>query len=131
MNFLWRTIVKAWIALPINRRVDWDQEDLDTLRLFLESKSGKRFLQKLRESAADVSFASVYSPASQAVSASAYARGWQDSLALVYRLSKVFPEQVESEYGVAGEEQVQIPPRGSSAGGQSSWFGQIGGGQAL
>jgi hypothetical protein len=132
MKYFWRVIIRAWITAPINRRTDWDEEDIETLRLYLESKSGTRFLQKLRESAADISFASVYSPANQAVSASAYARGWQDSLALVYRLSKVFPSAVESEYGVDGDERKkETPPRGSVTGTQSSWFGQIGGGSAL
>jgi hypothetical protein len=132
MKHLWRVIVRAWLTAPINQRTDWEQDDIETLRLYLESKSGKRFLQKLRESAADVSFASVYAPNTQAVSAAAYARGWQDSLALVYRLSRVFPGAVESEYGVDGEERKrEIPPRGNVTGAQSSWFGQIGGGSAL
>ena len=130
MKYLWRLLVKAWLAHPIRRRDMWDEEDRATLLLFLESKCGKRFVEKLRQTAADVSFASVYAPYKQSVSAAAYARGWQDSLSLVYRLAASFPQGVESEYGVDGEE-MNIPPQGNSSVTQRRWSGQIGGGSAL
>ena len=128
MKYLWRLIIKAWLCHPIARRYIWDDEDRQTLLLFLESKCGKRFVERLRQTCADVSFASVYSPHSQAVSAAAYARGWQDSLSLVYRLAQSFPQGVESEYGIDGDE-MKIPPQGATS--NRSWFGQIGGWSAL
>ena len=129
MKYLWRLIIRAYLSVPLHKRVIWGEKDRTEFNLFLQSSCGKRFAQKLRESAADITFGAVYVPHDQAVSASAYARGWQDALALVYRLAHVFPSAEESEYGVEGEQHSSPPPGVGAT--QSRWLGQIGGGNAL
>ena len=112
MKYLFRLVIRAWVSRPSKTRIPWTDDDISTLYLFLESGCGKRFVLKLREAAADVSFRSVYSSPDGAVSAAGYARGFCDSLGLVFRLAKSFPT-LESEYAVAEDQTLpgQMPAR--------------------
>jgi hypothetical protein len=101
MKFFLRILVTLWIRAPLGRRCVWTSEDTQHLGLFLESGCGKRFLLKLREAAADKSFGSVYGASSTAVSAAAYARGFCDSLGLIFALAKSLPRGEASEYEVS------------------------------
>ena len=109
MKLLWRILIRAWVKQPIAKRIPWTDDDRTTLHLFLESGCGKRFILKFREAAADVSFRSVYSCDSGAVSAAGYARGFCDALGQVFRLAKSFP-LAESEYTVAEDQTLPGMP---------------------
>jgi hypothetical protein len=125
MKFFWRVVIAAWIKAPIKTRVSWNLDDQQSLDLFLKSGCGKRFLLKLRESAADVSFRSVYGDTEKAVSNAGYARGYCDCLGAVFRLAKSFPAE-ESEYEVAEDQPLPGQPVQQKAG--QGWRGVIGGG---
>jgi len=124
MRFFWRILIALYVKQPIYKRLPWTDEDSQGLDLFLKTGCGKRFILKLREAAADVSFKSVYGPAIQAVSASGYARGFCDCLGLVFRLAQSLPSAA-SEYA-PGESQTLPgqPPKDVEQG----WQGAIGGG---
>jgi hypothetical protein len=124
MKLFWRLLVTAWVKQPITRRIQWETDDTQTLSLFLSSGCGKRFVLKLREAAADVSFRSVYGQPNQAVSAAGYARGFCDCLGLVFRLAQSLPVEA-SEY-VPAESQT-LPGQPVKQTGQD-WRGAIGGG---
>jgi hypothetical protein len=123
-GWVWRLVIRWWIKQPISAPVPWTEEDSEQFRLFLGGGCGKRFLQKLRQAAAERCFRSVYGQASDAVSSAGYARGFCDCLGMVLRLSSSFPV-LESEYGIA----LDQPPSGPSATEvEQSWRGVIGGG---
>jgi hypothetical protein len=125
MKLLWRLLVTLWVKQPIDKRLQWTDEDSQGLDLFLRSGCGKRFVLKLREAAADVSFRSVYGSSKDAVSAAGYARGFCDCLGLVFRLAQSLPSEA-SEY-VPAESQT-LPGGASSKQMEQDWRGAIGGG---
>ena len=124
-KLLIRFLLSHWIKAPITRRCVWTSEDAQHLSFFLESTYGKRFLLKLREAAADKSFGSVYARASEAVSAAAYARGFCDSLGLIYSLAKSLPLREASEYEPA--EGYSLPGQPAAGLSEQSWSGFLGG----
>jgi hypothetical protein len=124
MRLFWRLLIRAWIKAPIKARVPWNSDDSAQLQLFIESSYGKKFISKLRESAADVSFRSVYGNNENAVSNAGYARGYCDCLGAVFRLAQSFPA-AESEYEVA---ETQPLPGQPTARVEQGWRGVIGGG---
>jgi hypothetical protein len=125
MKLLWRLLVASFVKQPIYKRLPWSDEDSQSLDLFLKSGCGKRFVLKLREAAADVSFRSVYGKSSDAVSAAGYARGFCDCLGLVFRLAQSLPLEA-SEY-VPAESQT-LPGVTSQKQAGQDWQGWIGGG---
>jgi hypothetical protein len=125
MKALWRLLVASFVKQPIYKRLQWSDEDSQSLDLFLKSGCGKRFVLKLREAAADVSFRSVYSSSKDAVSAAGYARGFCDCLGLVFRLGNSFPT-LESEYEPA--EHQRLPGQEPVKEKDQDWRGAIGGG---
>ena len=124
MRLLWRIIITLFVKQPIDKRLPWTDEDSHGLDLFLKTGCGIRFSQKLREAAADASFRSVYGPASQAVSAAGYARGFCDCLGLVFRLAQSIP-QVGSEYEPADAPTL---PGSQPKEKDQDWRGAVGGG---
>ena len=124
MRLLWRIIITIFVKSPIDKRLPWTDEDQTTLNLFISSGCGKRFTLKLREAAADASFRSVYGPASQAVSAAGYARGFCDCLGLVFRLAQSIP-LAGSEYEPADAPTL---PGSQPKEKDQDWRGSVGGG---
>ena len=124
MKYLFRLVVRLWVSKPITRRIQWETDDIASLSLFLSSGCEKRFVLKLREAAADVSFRSVYGASKDAVSAAGYARGFCDCLGLVFRLAQSLPMEA-SEYAPA--ERQTLPGEPVKQTGQD-WQGWTGGG---
>jgi hypothetical protein len=125
MKLLWRLLITLWVKQPIYKRIPWSDEESRELDLFLRSGCGKRFVLKLREAAADVSFRSVYGSSKDAVSAAGYARGFCDCLGLVFRLATSFPA-VGNEYEPADAQRLPGQEPVSDKG--QDWRGAIGGG---
>ena len=127
MKALWRLVVILWVKRPISRPLPWTEDDRQTLDLFLNGGCGKRFISKLRESAAAECFGSVYGRPEEAVSRAGYARGYCDCLGLVLRLGRSFPF-LESEYAAA--EDQSLP--GVAGLKEQGWPGsRVGGGGAI
>ena len=124
IRFLFRLILRTWIAQPIERRIQWLAEDTDTLTLFLSTGCGNKFVLKLREAAADASFRSVYSQPEAAVSATGYARGFCDCLGLVLRLAQRLPSEA-SEYEPADSQRLPGQLVNQK---EQDWRGVVGGG---
>ena len=103
--------MKAWIkamiwrliSIPFQRAVNWTSEDAKHLEVFTRTLTGQKFLELLRQTVATNTFQAVYH---ERVSASARARGMQDTLAVIYRL-RSFPPGESSEY--ADEDVEPLP----------------------
>jgi hypothetical protein len=94
MNAFLKAMIWRLISIPFQRAVNWTSDDAKAFEVFTRTLTGQKFLELLRQTVATNTFQAVYH---ERVSASARARGMQDTLAVIHRL-RSFPPEAESEY---------------------------------
>jgi hypothetical protein len=116
MNWLIKWFLFRLLSRPIIKAVRWTEEERSAFDAFCKSSCGQKFFEYLRQVVATTTFNAVYQ---SSVSANYYARGQQDTLALLHRL-RVFPLEEESSFTEL-EDGAQTAARGSPAKRSDDW----------
>ena len=102
MNFflkLWFTIRAIRSMVGTRHNVDWTISDSNAFKIFLNSQTGRRFVQAMRNSALEATSGAVFADPQKLISKAGYAQGFQSAFALVCRLSATDPLQLARHDG--------------------------------
>jgi hypothetical protein len=112
-----RKLIWMLVSAPIKRRIAWTNEERASFEMFCRSSTGQKFFELMRQTAATVTFASVYKGTA---SASGHARGMQDMLGLMIRLRASAPpigaEAYEPDEDVEPLQSQKVPIDGRQFG---------------
>lgn len=123
MNRWIKAFIWMLISRPIQRAVNWTDDERKQFEVFYNTSCGRKLFELLRQTVASTTFNAVYA---SSVSANARARGMQDLLALIHRL-RSFPPSAESVF--QDEDIEPLPSQRGAIDGRR--FGLSGGNSAI
>ena len=123
MNTWIKAFIWMLVSRPIQRAVNWTDDERKQFEVFYNTSCGRKLFELLRQTVATTTFNAVYA---SSVSANARARGMQDLLALIHRL-RSFPPSAESVF--QDEDIEPLPSQRGAIDGRR--FGLSGGNSAI
>ena len=116
MKAFFRGFLFKLLSRPIVRAIGWTEQERAAFDLFCRTSCGQKLFEYLRQVVATTTFNAVYR---ESVSANYYARGQQDTLALLHRL-RVFPLE-ESDWREFEDSEQPTAAQGVPAKGSDHW----------